>query len=182
MSRSGVPRRRRDAYRHGLSALTTKVFGTIPVSPDGAFVRRETTVGGRQLTRSIFVSDQLAARLELLARAASLLDDLDDLDVKARAAIRSALDGPDDTVRAYIEFHLEELTAEELESLFGVPKATILPTTFVAKLELVGVAIHPAPGAFKIVLDYSLGREVSDQLLAMTFDPNGRVIQLSHES
>lgn len=86
-------------------------------------------------------------------------------------------------MRSYIDFHLEELSSDELQRIFGKPREALDPATFLSKLELVGVALDPTPpDAVELVLDYSLGRDVTDRVLAMVIDTSGEVIAVSHES
>jgi len=147
-----------------MPALETKLFGCVEIAGD-AYVQRETTIGARTLTRSLYVGglDQPA-----LDRAAILLDTADALDAHAREAIRA-----DDTdlVKDFIAFHLEELSLE------------LSPLEFLARLDLIGVNVHPRePEGFSVVFDYSIGRAQSDQLLAVRFDASGTVAAVSHES
>lgn len=159
-----------------MATFESRIFGSLPVADD-AYWSGATTVGGRQYVRAIFIGtgDQ-----NILDRAASLVDDLDRLDVRARAAIQAA-HAADATVRGYVDHHLDAVDADVLERLFGAAKPD--DATFLARLELVGVAIHPVKEEhFKLVLDYSLGRDVSDELLAVRFDEAGEVVAVTHES
>jgi len=154
-----------------MKVLETKVFGCVDVLGD-AYVQRETTIGSRTLSRSLYVGDLVDQ--PALDRAAALVDTADTLDARAREAIRAQHDGEPnvtDLVHDFIAFHLEELDLD-LSAL-----------DFLARLDLVGISIHPRePDGFSIVLDYSLGRSVSDQLLAVRFDARGTAVAVSHES
>lgn len=160
-----------------MAVFRSTFFGNVVVKA-GAFERRETSLGARVLTRSLFIGDEFDDPA-LLDRAASLLDTGETLDRRAREAI----DAEDDDVSGYVAFHLDELEDDVLREIFGAERAAIDRAALLAKLDLVGVAIHAqAPAGFSLVLDYSLGRSVSDQLLAVSFDMEGRAVQVSHES
>jgi len=147
-----------------MPVLETKLFGRVEVAGD-AYVQRETTVGARSMQRSLYVGDLAQPALD---QAATLIDTADALDARAREAIR-AYDG--DVVTDFIAFHNDEL---------GLGLSA---TDFHARLDLVGINIHPRePDGFSIVFDYSLGRSVSDQLLAVRLDARGTVAAVSHES
>ena len=161
-----------------MAVFESRFFGDVVVEK-GAFVRRETSLGSRVLTRSLFVGDEFGADQALLDRAASLVDTMETLDQRAREAI----DAEGDDVPGYVTFHLEELEDDVLRRIFGADRAAIDRAAFLAKLDLVGVAVHVRePAGFSLVLDYSLGPSVSDQLLAVTFDMEGRATRVSHES
>jgi hypothetical protein len=170
-----------------MAVFTTKVFGDLVVEvADAGYCERETVVGSRVLKRSLFVGADLATDEDLLSLGASLVDTLDTLDARAREAIRVENEGGDGTVRGYAEFHLEELDADVLMQIFGheTPERSAIDRgTFLAKLDLIGISVHArAPSGFSLVLDYSLGRSHTDQVLAVTFDMEGRVLAVNHES
>jgi hypothetical protein len=147
-----------------MPVLETKLFGRVEIAGD-AYVKRETTVGARTLTRSLYVGELDQPALD---RAATLVDTADALDARAREAI-IAHDG--DVVKDFIAFHNEELD-------LGLSTPDLH-----ARLDLVGVNIHPRdPDGFSVVFDYSIDRAQSDQLLAVRFDTRGTVAAVSHES
>jgi hypothetical protein len=137
-------------------------------------------LGGRSLEPSIYVDNDLAEQAKL-DRTAALLDDLERLDERARAAIAAEL-AQGATVADFVAFHLDELDANTLRKIFGsdVPRE---PAPALARLELVGAGLHASsPDSFALVLDYSFGQEHSDQLLAIRFDDSGTAVSVSHES
>lgn len=52
----------------------------------------------------------------------------------------------------------------------------------VAALELAGINLHQRADSFELVLDFSFGREHSDELLAVKHSPDGAIVAVSHES
>ena len=95
---------------------------------------------------------------------AGMLDDVAGCDARARQAIRADLDA---VVRDYFDF----------DGADDLPQA---PETFLAALHLVRIGLHPdEPGA---VFDYTVGRDLTDQLVAVTFDGNGTVTGVAVES
>lgn len=171
-----------------MTKFVTRVFGTVDL--DGEHISMETTVSGERLERSLYVDDELRDPARL-AEAARLLDDLDLLDRRARAFIAKEHVGKDPTVRAFIDDQLAELDKETLTEAFGVAPPAITHAAFLAKLALVGVAIHsaakprersPEGDSFELVLDYSIGRSFSDELLAIRFSTAGEPTGLSHDS
>lgn len=160
-----------------MATFTTSRFGDLVLESDGdGFVRREIAVNGRTATCSLFVNGTVP--VALLGRAAALVDTLDLLDARARDSLRSELAGDTD-VASFLQFHLDELSASELHERFGDDLA---PSSVLAALDLVGVAVHGKEATFEVVLDYSVGRALSDQLLAVRFDDDGQPRGVSHES
>lgn len=160
-----------------MTTFRSRTFGDVGVATDGAYVTREVALGSRSITRSLFIGMELEQGV--LDRAARLVDRLETLDARARQAIHA--DTSD--VPAYVVFHLEELEDSVLREVFGAERRAIHHAAFLARLDLVGVGVHArAPESFALVLDYSVGRAHTDQLIAVSFDTEGRAIGLSQES
>ena len=83
---------------------------------------------------------------------------------------------------SYLAFHREELDPETLRTALRADPAGLDDAAMLAQLDLVGVARHADDDTFSLVLDYSLGRAVTDQLLAVKHGPDGSVTDTSHES
>ena len=167
------------------STFTSRRLGTLPFSPtDGAYAPAlALTVNGRPTTCSLFIGPGWAQDPSVLARAAALVDDhLDRLDLDGRAALASDATG---LVADFVAFHLEELDAAAITRVLGRAPGEIDRATFLAGLQLVAIGLHPdaaAAGGFTLNLDYSLGRDLSDQLLVARFDDAGQQIRIAHES
>jgi hypothetical protein len=160
-----------------MALFCSRIFGDVVVATDGAYVTREVSLGSHSITRSLFLGMDLDQAL--LDRAASLVDTLETLDARAREAIEANADD----VPGYVAFHLEELDDGVLREIFHADRSTISRTAFLARLDLVGVGVHARPpDAFSLVLDYSVGRSFTDQILAVRFDTEGRAVAVSHES
>jgi hypothetical protein len=147
--------------------LTTRLYGDVTITADGAYVPREAGEGGRTRRPSLYVA------ANPIAEAATLLDDLETLDARARAALveRSA----DAVVADFVAFHREELAPDTARTLLG--DATT-PPEVIARLDLVGLGVRPDA----VVLDYSFGKDHTDELLVVAFDRAGQVIRVTHES
>lgn len=160
-----------------MAVFRSRSFGEVALAADGAYVTREVSLGSRSMPRSLFLGMELDQAL--LDRAAAVIDTLPTLDLRAREAIAANTDN----MPAYVTFHLEELDDDVLRQLFDADRSAIGRAAFLAKLELVGVNVHHRPeSAFSLVLDYSLGRSYTDQLLAVAFDMRGHVLAVTHES
>ncbi|MET7426739.1 DUF2004 domain-containing protein [Dactylosporangium sp. NPDC005555] len=95
--------------------------------------------------------------------------DLAGFDERARHAMRQ--DSPLDD---YLDF---DGAAEVLGAMFHADTAT-----FVAALRLVRVGLSPGETGTRAVFDYTLGRHLTDHVVAVTFDATGTVDSVAVES
>jgi hypothetical protein len=88
-----------------------------------------------------------------------------------------------DTVKTYLEYHLEELGEDELEDLVepGSKPATY-EKQLLKKLHLVRVGIYPEGEDQFAIFDYSLGSDITDQLVVINTDENGNLVYITMES
>jgi hypothetical protein len=116
---------------------------------------------------------------QLLPRVA----DLRRLDGDARESLRENLarGDEDDAMPLYRSHHIAELEPETAGRFFCLEgDASGVDETFLRSLRLVRVGIHPESG--EIVCDYTIGTEVTNYLVAVTFGPDGMVHDVSMES
>ncbi|WP_194919487.1 DUF2004 domain-containing protein [Catenulispora rubra] len=104
--------------------------------------------------------------------------DVEALDRKARAGMRAEFAEEDSTVRFYAEHHRDELGA-----VFGEDGSIDLET-LLATLSLIriGFSLESDPEDSGIILDYSIGAEVTNYLIAVSFDEDGELEDISMES
>lgn len=88
-----------------------------------------------------------------------------------------------DTVRVYLKNHLEELGTDELIELIGRGTKTIdQPKLLLKKLHLISVGLYPDNEAAFAIFDYTIGKELTNYLVAIYTDENGNLDYLSMES
>ncbi|EGO8358970.1 DUF2004 domain-containing protein [Escherichia coli] len=85
-------------------------------------------------------------------------------------------------IDAFIEFHLDELDAETLQSLDITP-----PTHETCANQLILRGVHmwmaaPAPGTLKMTLDYGVSEDISDELLVFNFNEYSELLNITWES
>jgi hypothetical protein len=169
-----------------VSTFTSRVFGGVPIEVPGDGSWRGTIIlNGKPTPTRLYLDDHLSSSPQLLQPAAQLLDQLDQLDLLARDAIRDELTrNPEGGVVAgYMEMHFEELDEAFTQSVFGRPREDVTTEVWLSALVFDKAAVHvDAPSGFSIVLDYVLDATQSDQLLAVTFGMDGRVLRVAHES
>ncbi|SDJ57363.1 DUF2004 domain-containing protein [Chryseobacterium jejuense] len=88
-----------------------------------------------------------------------------------------------DTVKSYLEHHLEEVEQDELSTLINFDDSTTEPEQqLLTKLELVRIGLYPDNEDGFAILDYSIGKEITDYLVVINTDQNGQLDYMSMES
>ena len=88
-----------------------------------------------------------------------------------------------DTVKFYLQHHLEELGTEELATLIGPgTKSADYEKQLLKKLHLVRVGIYPEGEDQFAIFDYSLGQDLTNYLVVIFTDENGNLDYITMES
>jgi len=118
----------------------------------------------------------------VLQSVSDFISKIDLIALKASNAITDDYDlGEDsDTARFYLKHHTDILSEEELVDLFGTTKIT--KELFLNALTLYRVGFYPEDDDSFAIFDIQFSREVTDYLMAVTFDVNGKLSYISMES
>ncbi len=88
-----------------------------------------------------------------------------------------------DTVKFYLEHHLEEVGKDELSNLINFEDATIEPEKqLLKKLKLVRVGLYPESKDDFAVFDYSIGERITNYLVVINTDEKGQLDYMTMES
>ena len=88
-----------------------------------------------------------------------------------------------DTVKFYLEDHLEEIGKDELSTLINFDDTTIeLEQQLLAKLKLVRVGLYPDSEDNFAIFDYSIGQDITNYLVVINTDENGQLDYMTMES
>ncbi|MFP3833066.1 DUF2004 domain-containing protein [Chryseobacterium sp. SIMBA_028] len=88
-----------------------------------------------------------------------------------------------DTVKFYLEHHLEEVEQDELSTLINFDDVTVEPEQqLLTKLELVRIGLYPDNEEGFAILDYSIGKEITNYLVVINTDQNGQLDYMAMES
>ena len=88
-----------------------------------------------------------------------------------------------DTVREYLEHHIEELATDDLNQLIGFNTKTIdRPKLLLKKLHLIRVGLYPDSKEQFAIFDYSIGQELTNYLVVINTDENGNLDYITMES
>lgn len=152
-----------------MGELQHRLFGTIdPASEE--YWEATVALEGREIEVDLNVEDdevdQAAFRSTL-----SWLDRLPELTALAAAAIRNDPHSSDDSaVALYLEHHQDELgDGADLNALFE-------------RLQIVRIGPYPNDDEDRVVVDWSIGRDVTDYIVSVYVDASGRVSHVELES
>ncbi len=114
------------------------------------------------------------------------LENIGEFDKQNQSYIKSDFDDENgDTVKEYVTFHIEELGDEFLEQIDISSDDVDKEQTFLTKLDLIRVGLYPDGKyntSYFAVFDYTINRDLSDQLIVVNIDENGTLDHLSWES
>lgn len=88
-----------------------------------------------------------------------------------------------DTVKEYIEHHLEELASEDLGELIDSNNKKISrDLQLLARLQLVRVGLYPGSDEQFATFDYSIGQELTNYLVVLFTNEKGELDYMTMES
>jgi hypothetical protein len=88
-----------------------------------------------------------------------------------------------DTVKTYLEHHLEEIDKDELAELIDINDKAKEPIQQLKdKLHLVRVGLYPDSEDQFAIFDYSIGQEITQYLVVINTNENGELDYMTMES
>jgi len=160
------------------------VFGRVTVDPGaGVYWKRMLPLADRDVAVDMTIEDPAEVTPELLDRAALIVARLSHFDALARAGLRHSYDDdPDSAVALYVAHHLVVLSAETLTTIFDKAKGSITVEDVLSRLLLRRVGSYPAKAGGSATLDYTIGTEELQYVLAVQLDESGGVTAIEMES
>ncbi|MEP7164642.1 MAG: DUF2004 domain-containing protein [Ferruginibacter sp.] len=128
--------------------------------------------------------DNTTIDIKRLEAVKQFIENLRIHDLNNKKYIQKDFDDADgDTVRFYVENHLEELGIDDLNELIGPgTKTADQPKLLLKKLHLVRVGLYPDSDTQFAVFDYSIGKELTNYLVVINTDENGNLDYMTMES
>lgn len=119
-----------------------------------------------------------------LDRVKSFLENIEKFDKLNKTYIMDDYHNEDgETVKFYLEHHLEEVGKDELSTLINFDDSTTQPEQqLLTKLELVRVGIYPDSEDNFAISDYSIGEDLTNYLVVINTDENGQLDYMAMES
>jgi hypothetical protein len=166
-----------------MSKLTHPLFGDIDLAA-GDYWAAKSEHAGHPLKIDLNIEGG-AVDAGDLERVMRLAGDLGTLDGVGRGALRADYDQGQhpEGVALYLTHHLDELDEVELAECFGTADRKVIDiVALLARLRLCRVGLYPNRPERGIVLHYSIGMDVTNYLLVVSFDATGDVVDVAMES
>lgn len=128
--------------------------------------------------------DESSIDIVHLEAAGRFLTQLADYDFKIKKLLQEDYQDEDaDTVRTYLEHHLDELPEDELDELLtGTDKKRSREEQLFSRLHLVRVGFYPHQEDQFAVFDYSIGEDITQYLIAVILNESGVLNYMTMES
>jgi Protein of unknown function (DUF2004) len=121
---------------------------------------------------------------ERLDAVKAFIDNLEKFDTQNKTYISQDFDDEEcDTVKTYLEHHLEEIDKNELSELIDPSDKTKEPIKqLLEKLHLVRVGLYPDNEDEFAIFDYSIGQEITQYLVVINTNEKGELDYMTMES
>ena len=128
--------------------------------------------------------DNKTIDIKKLETASQFIENIRIHDLNNRKHLQNDFDDKHgETVRFYIENHIEELAVDDLEELIGSnTKTADQPKLLLKKLNLVRVGLYPDSETQFATFDYSIGKALTNYLVVIVTDKNGNLDYITMES
>jgi hypothetical protein len=160
-------------------------FGQINLDALNEEYRSELEINGKIITLDINFAK---ANIEKSAMDTIkfFIENIDTFDKQNNGYIKSDYEDENgDTVKEYVTFHTEELGDEFLQQIDITSDQTDKEQQFLKKLHLTRVGLYP-DGKYNAsnfaVFDYTVSKDLTDQLIVINTDEKGNLDHLSWES
>ena len=122
--------------------------------------------------------------IERLEKVMQFIHNLDQYNEQNKKHIEQDYFNDDkDTVNTYVEWHLEEIGKDELADVIDLQnQSTSLQIQLIHALKLVRVGLYPDTTDKFAIFDYSIGRDLTDDLVVIFADENGQMDYMTMES
>lgn len=164
-------------YRSVMETAISQHFGEIALAPAGSrAVAGSFTLGGAPVELDLNITDQDRLDEASLHKVDYRLRFLPELVESVRELIGQELDEEDSAADQYRRFHCQNLKDGDVAAVFGVERPEdISKDVFLRALRLAHVGIFPGQPERYFVLDFTLGKGFTDEVLIAAADSDGVV-------
>ena len=166
-----------------MAILSLPYFGFLDPESLETYYEMEVPFNGKQIQIDLnFEHGNID--IKRLETVKSFIENIRIYDLNNKGYINNDYNDEDaDTVREYIEHHLNELGKLELAALTEQgSKPVDYEKQLLKKLHLIRVGIYPDSEAQFAIFDYSLGTEFTNYLVVINTDENGNLDYMTMES
>jgi hypothetical protein len=158
-------------------------FGQIPIGDLEEYYDVEIDFKGSEIQIDLNFEDK-TIETSKLDSVKKIITNLERFNILNQTYIKNDYDDNEgDTVKTYLEHHIEEIDKEELSTLIDFDNIAIeADKQLLAKLKLVRVGIYPDSEDIFATFDYSIGQEITDHLVVINTDKDGKLNYMTIES
>jgi len=158
-------------------------FGNLPTENLEEYYNVDIELNGNEIQVDLNFENQTVDIL-ILNKIKNFIEKLEKFDKLNKTYILNDYnDENGDTVKFYLEHHLEELDKEELTKLVNFDDTVTEPEQqLLSKLKLVRVGLYPDNEDNFAIFDYSIGKDITNYLVVINTDENGQLDYMTMES
>lgn len=158
-------------------------FGNLPTENLEEYYDVDIELNGNEIQVDLNFENQTADTL-ILDKVKNFIEKLEKFDKLNKTYILNDYNDEDgDTVKFYLEHHLEEVDKEELTKLVNFNDTITEPEQqLLSKLKLVRVGLYPDNEDNFAIFDYSIGKDITNYLVVINTDENGQLDYMTMES
>ena len=158
-------------------------FGNLPTENLEEYYDVDIELNGNEIQVDLNFENQTVDTL-ILDKVKNFIEKLEKFDKLNKTYILDDYNDEDgDTVKFYLEHHLEELDKEELTKLVNFNDTITEPEQqLLSKLKLVRVGLYPDNEDNFAIFDYSIGKDITNYLVVINTDENGQLDYMTMES
>ena len=166
-----------------MAEYTLPHFGNVPIQNLEEYYDVDIRFNGDQIQIDLNFENKTIDTLRM-DKVKNFIENLDKFDKLNKTYILHDYNDEDaDTVKFYLEHHLEELGPDELSELVDFDDAATEPEKqLLTKLKLVRVGLYPDTEDNFAIFDYSIGVEITNELVVIYTDENGKLDCMTIES
>lgn len=158
-------------------------FGNLPTENLEEYYNVDIELNGNKIQVDLNFEHQTVDTL-ILDKIKNFIEKLEKFDKLNKTYILNDYNDEDgDTVKFYLEHHLEEVDKEELTKLVNFDDRITEPEKqLLSKLKLVRVGLYPDDEDNFAIFDYSIGKDITNYLVVINTDENGQLDYMTMES
>ena len=158
-------------------------FGNLPTENLEEYYDVDIELNGNEIQVDLNFEHQTVDAL-ILDKVKNFIEKLEKFDELNKTYILNDYNDEDgDTVKFYLEHHLEEVDKEELTKLVNFDDTITEPEQqLLSKLKLVRVGLYPDDEDNFAIFDYSIGEDITNYLVVINTDENGQLDYMTMES
>ena len=166
-----------------MTEYTMPYFGKLPIENLEDYYDVNIDYDGSEIQIDLNFENE-TIEISALDKTRNFIENIGNHDKQNRKYILNDYNDKDgDTVKTYLQHHLEAADKEELSRIINFEDTKIKQEQqLLAKLKLIRVGLYPEDEENFAVFDYSIGQDITDYLVVINTDPDGKLDYMAMES